>query len=43
MLTRDADANMSGLDHRDIVGAIADGQRDRLFIPFNEIDHHRFL
>lgn len=43
MLTRNADADVSGLDHRDIIGAIADRKRDGLFIPLYKVDHHRFL
>lgn len=42
-LTGDADADMSGLDHGDVVSAVADGERDGLLVPLDEVDHHRLL
>lgn len=39
----DTDTNMSGLDHRHIVGAIANGKKKRFEMTFNQLDDQGFL
>jgi hypothetical protein len=41
--TRDANADMSGLDHGDVVGAVSDREEDRFQVLFDEFDDEGFL
>ena len=40
---RDADPDVCGLDHADVVGAVADGQEDGLLVLLDELDDERLL
>lgn len=40
---RDTDADVRGLDHRDVVGAVANREEDRFQVFFNELDDEGFL
>ena len=39
----DADADVGGLDHADVVDAVADGQEVRLLVLLDELDDERLL
>jgi hypothetical protein len=39
----DADADVGGLDHRDVVGAVANGEEDGLAVLLDELDHQGLL
>ena len=39
LLAEEADSDVGGFDHRYVVGAVADGERD-LFQPFSDYAHH---
>ena len=41
--TTDSDTNMSSLDHTDVVGAITNGQQERLEIALDQLDDQGFL
>ena len=41
--TANADTNMRCLDHRHVIGTIANGQEQRLEMPFDKLDNQRFL
>ncbi len=42
-LTRNAHADVRRFDHGDVIGAVADGQRHRLLVLFDELDHEGLL
>ena len=43
MRSGNADANVGGLDHGDVVGAIADRESDGLLVALDEINDHGLL
>ncbi len=42
-LAADTDADVSRFDHRNVVGSIANRERDGLFVLFHQVDHHGLL
>jgi hypothetical protein len=43
LLSRNADADVGRLDHRDVVGAVADGERHDAEVVLDEVDNLRLL
>lgn len=43
LVSGDADAEMSGLDHRDIIGAVSYGERDLPSVVTHKASHKRLL
>jgi hypothetical protein len=41
--TRDADADVSSLDHAHVVGTVTDGEQDSLLVLLDQFDHERLL
>jgi hypothetical protein len=41
--TRDADSDMSSLDHRHVVGSVSDGEKDGRRVRLDELDDEGFL
>lgn len=41
--TTDTNPNVGGLDHRDVVGSVPDGQEQRLEMAFDKLDDQGFL
>lgn len=41
--TSDTHTDVSGLNHRDVVGPVADGEQDGLEVPLDQLDHQRLL
>ena len=41
--TADTDANMSGLDHRHVIGTITNSQKQRLQVSLDKLDDQGFL
>jgi len=43
LVTRDTNADVRRLDHRDVVSAVADGEEDGLEVLLDELDDERLL